>query len=204
VKQRNRIRVLIVGLAIIIFGVFLGLSQKDSEESFQKFEESVTNGTSSLSVDETSEKKTEETTKEIYVYVTGAVLNPGVYVLPAGSRVFQAIEMAGGLTSEADANQMNQALLLSDGYHLHVPKYGEVLDKTVGNEGENPSSDGKVNINTATVEELTQLTGIGESKAKSIVAYREENGFFSSIEDLLNVSGIGEGIFSRIKDAIEV
>jgi len=212
VKQRNKFRAILIGAAIIVFGLFFGLKREETEDSFQTYEENFTDQTSGGSK-ETTKETSPQTTKapaKIYVYVTGAVQNPGVYVLNENARVFEAIEMAGGLSEDADFNQLNQAAILSDGYHLYVPRIGETNASYAGGKtGENTGNDGstsgkKVNINTATAEELQTLSGIGESKALAIIAYRKENGSFSCIEDLLNVSGIGEGIFAKIKDCIEV
>lgn len=153
--------------------------------------------------------------KEIYVDVCGAVAEPGVFCLPEGSRVFQAIEAAGGFLPEAAENYVNRAQGLSDGEQLYVPTREEALtmERTdtapAGEEnGEGAESGtehaGKVNLNTADESELCTLTGVGASKAKAIIAYREENGPFVSIEDLMKVEGIKEGTFHKIKDEIEV
>ena len=144
---------------------------------------------------------TESTTEEVlfYVYLTGAVHEPGVYTLPKGSRLFEAIMLAGGLTGEADASGINEASVLSDGQHIHVPKEGEVRHDSSG------AAYGEiVNINSAGPEALVLLPGIGEAKAAAIVRYREVNGPFSCIEDIMNVSGIGKAVFEQIKDRIRV
>lgn len=153
--------------------------------------------------------------KEIYVDVCGAVAEPGVFCLPEGSRVFQAIEAAGGFLPEAAENYVNRAQGLSDGEQLYVPTREEALTMertdTASAGEENSEGDesgtehaGKVNLNTADESELCTLTGVGASKAKAIIAYREENGPFVSIEDLMKVEGIKEGTFHKIKDEIEV
>lgn len=135
--------------------------------------------------------------QEIYVDVCGAVAEPGVFCLPEGSRVFQAIDAAGGFLPEAAENYVNRAQGLSDGEQLYVPTKEEALESGTEHAG-------KVNLNTADETELCTLTGIGASKAKAIIAYREENGPFASIEDLMKVEGIKEGTFHKIKDEIEV
>ena len=135
----------------------------------------------------------------LYVYLTGAVHEPGVYVLPEGSRLFEAVVRAGGLTEDADLSGINEASFLSDGQHIHVPKYGEpIQDASAG------SSEEIVNINTAGPETLVLLPGIGEAKAAAIVRYRNANGPFSCIEDIMNVSGIGKALFEQIKDRIRI
>ena len=153
--------------------------------------------------------------KDIYVDVCGAVAEPGVFCLPEGSRVFQAIEAAGGFLPEAAENYVNRAQGLSDGEQLYVPTREEALtmERTdtapageENGEGDESGTEyaGKVNLNTADESELCTLTGVGASKAKAIIAYREENGPFVSIEDLMKVEGIKEGTFHKIKDEIEV
>lgn len=149
------------------------------------------------------------------VYVCGKVGRPGVYELTADSRVCDAIEAAGGVTKEADAEVINQAAPLSDGMRLYVPgleetaamdRMGQDLTASSTAGGSDParSASGAVNLNTATREELMTLSGIGESKADSIIRYREENGGFSKIEDIMNIRGIKEGIFDQIKDSVTI
>ena len=149
------------------------------------------------------EKDTAET---VFVYVCGAVNAPGVYELGKNARVFEAVEMAGGLTAQAAAESVNQARTVADGEQIYVPTLEEaatygagVLDGIV-TEG----TDKKVNINTAGKEELMTLTGIGEAKAQSILDYREEHGSFGSIEDLMQIEGIKEGVFNKIKEDIMI
>jgi len=136
---------------------------------------------------------------EIYVHVCGAVNSPGVYALPAESRVYEAIELAGGFTEDAGAESINQAELLKDGQMLKILTKKELLEQS-----NTDTKDGKVNINIADEEDFMTLPGIGESKAKSIVSYREEHGGFSSIEDLKNITGIKDGVYSKIKDYITI
>lgn len=138
---------------------------------------------------------------KICVYVCGAVCNPGVYELDEGSRVYEAVESAGGMTEDASAASVNLARAVADGEQIYIPASGEVDDGATL-----PAAEGqkKVNINTASAEELMTLSGIGEAKAESIIRYREENGSFQSIEDLMKISGIKEGVFEKIKDDITI
>lgn len=139
----------------------------------------------------------------LYVQVSGAVKSPGVYELPEGSRVFQAIELAGGMTEDADMQSVNQAQPLSDGEMVVVLTVGEAAEKTA--EGADASADdGRVNLNTATEEELMELPGIGAAKAAGIIAWREANGSFTQIEDLMKIEGIKEGVFSKLADYVKV
>ena len=143
--------------------------------------------------------------QEMYVHVCGQVQRPGVYRLPAGSRVFEAVEAAGGMCEGADGSYLNQAEMLSDGQQLYVPAEGEdmraAMDKDAGTD---VKDDGRVDINTAAKDELMTLNGIGEARADSIIKYREEHGGFQSIEELKEVEGIKDGIFNKVKDQIKV
>lgn len=152
------------------------------------------------------------------VHICGAVENPGVYELEEGSRVYQAVEAAGGFTEEAARDYLNQALVLADGMKLSIPTEEEVRQaKEAGTgqeeflqgsdsfvEGRQEEASGKVNINTAAEAVLCTLPGIGSGKAKSIMQYRETNGAFQKIEDIMQVEGIKEGLFQKIKDSITV
>ncbi len=145
----------------------------------------------------------------VLVHVCGEVLLPGVYALPPESRVYEAVEKAGGFTEEADTDALNLAGPLSDGAKIYVPAEGET---NAGHESEGLSGEtaekvpsgtvGTVNINTATKEELMSLSGIGESKAEAILQYRESSGPFQNPSDIMNVKGIGEGMYQKIKDRI--
>lgn len=137
----------------------------------------------------------------VCVYVCGAVQEPGVVTLPAGSRCNDALEAAGGFSEDADRESVNLAEYLSDGMQIYFPTVQEALaDKQAAQETEA----GLININTAGVELLCTLPGIGEAKAKAIVAYREQNGDFGSAEDIMQVPGIKESAYSQMKDLITV
>ena len=143
------------------------------------------------------------------VYVCGEVNDPGVYHLTNKSRVCDAIESAGGMTDDAGRDFWNLASEVYDGQMIYVPTEEEVESGSVPkpdteNADVSSGDSSKININTASKEELMTLTGIGESKADNIIKYRQENGSFSAVEDLTNVSGIGESIFNKIKDSITV
>ena len=155
------------------------------------------------SKDETQEELSEVVPTVIYVQVAGAVENPGVYELANGSRVYLALEAAGGLLSSADDSDINQASILEDGQKIYVYTAQERTEEAIL-EAEAEASDGLININKASEAELTTLPGIGQSKAKQIVEYRQSNGDFSSIEDIKNVSGIGDGIFNQINSLIKI
>lgn len=142
----------------------------------------------------------------IYVYVCGAVENPNVYQVDAGSRLFEVIELAGGFTAEADCASLNLARNVVDGEQIVVYTLEETANgmTVVSENGTAQSGSGLVNINTASLTELTSISGIGESRAQAIIAYREKNGGFASIEDIKKVDGIKDGLFAKIKDYIMI
>ncbi len=153
---------------------------------------------------EENTKSQNEEIDMIYVQVSGAVNNPGVYELPSGSRVFQALELAGGMTEKAEEKSLNQAQMLEDGQMIWVLTVEEAASLPEQKPESLAKDDGKVNLNTATKEELQTLPGIGEAKALSILAWREEHGGFAQIEDIMKIEGIKEGVFSKIKDSVKV
>lgn len=143
---------------------------------------------------------------QIYVYICGAVENPGVYQADSGSRLFEILELAGGFTPEADQNGFNLARTVTDGEQFVVLTKEEAAQKMTAvseNAAAQQESD-LVNINTASLSELTQISGIGESRAQAIIAYREKHGAFGSVEEIKKVDGIKDGLFSKIKDFITV
>lgn len=152
----------------------------------------------------------EEKEGSIWVYVCGEVTSPGVYELQEGDRITHAIEAAGGLTEAAGQVYLNQAAHLTDGQRIYVPSREE--EQTLKEESSPPDiadagmakDTGKINLNTATKAELLSLSGIGESRAEAIIAYRETSGGFSKIEDLKKVDGIKDGIFQKIREQITV
>lgn len=184
--RRIKILILIVTLSIGL----LGCEKKDVEQLSLELSETD-------EVDEQVEESTEHTeaAEQIFVYVCGAVNQEGVYELPSGSRVYEAIERAGGFCEDADKSNVNQAEVLEDEERIYVPVIGEVVQEGV-------NQDGKININKASKEELMTLPGVGASRAESIIQYREEHGAFRQIEDIMQVSGIKEGLFEKIKDRI--
>jgi len=150
--------------------------------------------------------------KVICVHICGAVVSPGVYEIPRGSRVYEAVMAAGGYREDADEDYVNQALVLNDSDKLVIPTLADTEAMVIPSDrkarefgvgsGDPKTESGKVNINTAGVEELCTLSGIGEARAKVIISYRDSNGPFGSIEDIMNVSGIKQASFDRIKNDI--
>lgn len=165
--------------------------------------------------------KEESKPKKIKVYITGAVASPGVICLDSDKRLDDAIRMAGGLLEKADLNRINLAMNLEDSQHYMIPYIGQ--DDSAGinqanqtNQGQagmspnnqsqspNPSSSGKININTADQTKLEEIPGVGPVTAKKIIDYRQTSGGFKSIEDIKNVTGIGDKKFENMKDSIDI
>lgn len=143
--------------------------------------------------------------KEIVVEIKGEVVKPDVYTLDDGSIIKDLIDKAGGLTNEADINNINRADKLKSHQLIYIPNKEEAKNiiNPIGKESNNKQVDNTlININTATVEELKNINGVGDSKAQNIIKYREENGGFKSIEDIKNVDGIGDKTFENIKGQI--
>lgn len=257
--MRNKLNIRNVQLifSVIMFLTFAGLTgcrDKDSEFLEKELEQEENSQDSSEQESRQQPKadsqKSSGTQSEsgdvpeiIYVDVCGAVAEPGVYELSSDSRVFQAIEKAGGYLPEAAVSYLNRARSLSDGQQIYVPTREEVDSQTIpptqdgttqtgtiadnnvngtgstdstkigkaSGDNQQPTSDSaggsadsRINLNTADVSQLTTLTGVGESKALAIIAYREENGPFTSVEDIMNVPGIKEGTYEKIKDKIAI
>ena len=138
---------------------------------------------------------------ELRVYITGAVENPDVYVAEEGDWLGLLVEAAGGATVDADLDAVNLAARLQDEDHWHIPRLGESPTAAVG--GSAPTGSGKIDVNSASSEELQSLRGIGESRASAIIRYRELNGPFATVDDLDDVDGIGGGTIDTIRDFVE-
>ena len=183
------------GILLILVGVGGLFSQK--EESVEEIEAVVT----TVLAEKTEVSTTQETV--IFVDIKGAVKNPGVYQMKVGDRVKDALDAAGGLTDEADSQKVNLAKRLEDQMAIVVPKVGEEAEEIPAGETRNEATkEGKVNINTATVEELKTLKGVGEKKAEAIIEYRKKNGSFQTKEDLMKVRGIGKKLFESFQERI--
>lgn len=216
-------RLLLILLTFMIFPGLSGCGKKEAEillEEEQK--ESSEKVTEILETEKEPEPEITQPPQDIFVDICGAVTKPGVYRMPPDSRVYEAVEAAGGLLPEAAGNRVNQAQPLSDGQQIYVPTKEEAEKGMAGQPsggaadpgtggavteaagaGETQDS-GTVNLNTADSAALQTLPGIGEAKARAILAYREEKGGFSGTEELMNVPGIKESTFSKIKDKIAV
>ena len=186
----------VVGGAILLLVGVGGLLPK-KEEAVEESEALVTTVL--------AEKTEENTTLEavIFVDIKGEVKKPGVYQMKVGDRVKDALDAAGGLTAEADSQKVNLAQRVEDQMVIVVPKVGEEAEAIpAGATSKEVSKEGKVNINTATVEELKTLKGVGEKKAEAIIEYRKKNGSFKTKEDLMKVRGIGKKLFESFEERI--
>ncbi len=175
---------------LVVGGIFFslkGCGRPDAVEVLECFEE-------------TEQEVQAESEITITVHVAGAVREPGIFALPATSRVWDALEAAGGATPEAMPHALNLAEPLLDGQRVYVPTTSEVMERSA----DAPWQDTRVNINTADRRTLETLPGIGPSLAQRIIDYRAANGSFKSVEDLLKVSGIGSKTLERLKELATV
>ncbi len=209
-KQRKTIIMVVLGI-IILGGYYLfKLNSGYKEEQIQQ---------NMLLVSENTDEENNVDSEDldmIVVHITGAVKTPGVVRINEGSRIEDVIEAAGGLTEDADISNVNLAYIIEDGIKIRIPSLNdEVVNGqnyitedsgegiVISDESTNSSS-GSININTASQTELETLNGIGPSLASRIISYREENGKFKTIEDIKNVTGIGDSKYENIKDFIRV
>lgn len=196
-KEKIIKAVAVIFLAAVAF--FVLILGGDSQE-----EEMVIESTEAAEMLDVSE----ESEEFIIVDVSGAVENPQVVQLKANSRVADAIAAAGGLTKKADLSQINQAAFLEDGEKVYIPEKGESVESSesvsYGTGGTMAESASKIDLNTATSEQLQTLNGVGPATAEKILQYRSQNGYFKSIEEIKNVDGIGDKTYEKLKDYIKV
>nr|MCR5690617.1 helix-hairpin-helix domain-containing protein [Eubacterium sp.] len=188
-KLNNSMKALLIVLLILAGGtLYLTYNQGSSgDQPVLKTEEA----------NKSQENQALAKDSKIYIHILGAVKKPGVYVFDQEPRLIKVVKKAGGFTKKADRTSVNLAQIVTDGTQLKVEeKAGDKESKDQKSESQ------KVNINTADAEELMTITGVGQAKANQIIAYREENGSFHTIEDIMNISGIKEGVFNTIKDFI--
>lgn len=207
--KEYKIIVICAGLGLALGGFFLlkPTSQTSVKETNLQAE------VAAVSKDSSSEKEMKKDEKEespeqdlITVDVKGAVKSPGIYDLPVGSRVHDAVQKAGGLTEEADSKSLNLAQKISDEALVYVPTKGEEAASQQAASGTTPSSskEKKINLNKASLEELKQVKGLGGKRAQDIIDHREANGKFKSVDELKKVSGIGAKTIEKLKDYVTV
>ncbi len=200
--KENQIKYMIVAAAVVLFGV-LWIFTGQKKDHGSKEETSIF----SSETDFGEEEKADLPEGKIYVHITGAVRKPGVYIFEKKPRVIEVVEKAGGFKKNAATSGINQAELVEDGTQIVIKNRGDT--KTSGRDlpgQEQPEQEKSslIDINTAAKEQLMTLAGIGESKAMAIIAYREEHGRFKKIEDIMNITGIKNGVFDKIKSQIRV
>lgn len=190
-KRSNKIIILFC----LVTALLLGCMPEEAYVS-STVTKDTQNAIESDTLDSTEQEKQLE---QVYVYVCGHVNNPGVYQLEKDARICDALKLAGGISEDGAGEALNQAEHVTDGQTLYVPGIQD-MEKPI----EESTEDGLLDINFAEKEDLLTLPGIGESKADTILAYRSEHGPFKKIEDLMNVPGIKEGVFQKIKPYIKV
>lgn len=207
--------IILISIILILFIIYMLNTNSNDEISLESLTVAGNDVESNTIENLTIEEEVEG--EKIAIHIIGEVKKEGIVYLEKGSRIVDAIKEAGGATKEADLSQINLAYELQDGQKIYIPnkneKISEYITRSSGNnviiEGNNSSvqtegKENKVNINTANLNELDSLPGIGPSLAKRIIEYREENGNFKSIEELQNVKGIGDAKYSDIKDNVTV
>ncbi|WP_453994845.1 helix-hairpin-helix domain-containing protein [Bacillus nitroreducens] len=195
--KKIKLLFMVLGICIGIFIVFYQVFDKEPQGDLNLDEELALETESNL------EPVSVEEAKNIFVDIKGAVHNEGVYEAREGMRVKDIVDLAGGFIEEAEVRQVNMAERVEDEMVIYVPRIGEELTEVDSNTISDKAK-GKVSLNKATQEEFETLSGIGPSKAAAIISYREENGPFKKLEDLMQVSGIGEKSFEKIKDSLKL
>ncbi len=213
-KQKIIFAIIIILMAcVIIYYIYSTLNNVDYNHEIENSNNNleITSDLESVSIEENVTE-----TQEILVHISGCVKENKVVSLPDGSRVNDAIEAAGGLTKDADLTNVNLAYILEDGEKIYIPKKGEEISSinnssisstfssTSSSNATSSTKNSKININKATQAELEIIPGIGPSTALKIINYRNENGKFKSIEDVKNVSGIGDSKYEKMKDYITI
>ena len=218
--QKNYFRIGIIILFFVVTGSLYFLQEKKEKEQ-EELPSSVFSQIEQLSKEEEclqeqyTEKKelvSEEIETNIFIYVCGAVQKEGVYQLKENDRLYMAIELAGGFTEEAAKEYHNLARIVKDGERIYILTKEEFNELSMQEqiEGELEILESMketkevVNLNTASLEQLMTLSGIGEAKAKSIIEYRTKVGKFQSIDELMNISGIGQSMFEKVKDSVTI
>lgn len=195
-------RTAVIITIVIVAALFFALREKESDFSGQFVSRQLPAG--EVQSGEQAESDGQTAAAQIYVDIGGQVKNPGVYTVKEGTRLFEVIEKAGGLTEDAFIEQVNQAEAVTDGQKIVIPSDEDVQQSLPPQTALGKDGSGLVNINSADSQTLQEIPGVGPATAEKIIAYRTENGRFSSIEDLKNVSGIGDKTFEKMKDKITV
>ena len=207
--KEYKIIIICAGLGLVLGGFFLlkPVAQTPAKESNLQTEVTTVSKDSASEKEEKSQKsETEEVVEKdlITVDVKGAVKSPGIYDLPVGSRINDAVQKAGGLTDNADSKSINLAQRISDEALVYVPTKEETTSQEAHSNASNTKENKKVNLNKASLEELKQVKGLGAKRAQDIIDHRESNGKFKSVDELKKVSGIGAKTIEKLKEYVTV
>lgn len=198
-KLNNTTKALLTTIAVLMLGTaYLFFQRGSAENESLSYSETVAEKESATQ----SPKSGDNVSASVYIHVLGQVKKPGVYRFDKEPRGIEVVEKAGGFTKNADTASVNLALSVSDGTQFVIEDKRNAKKKAGASKKE--EDDKRVNLNTASQEELQTIPGIGPSKAVQIISYRETNGSFKTIEDIMKISGIKEGVFNKIKDSIKV
>lgn len=200
-NKKNKIKIVAVPVLVIAAVLFFWLNSGSDEIKIDE------GNSSAIEEDGVSQQEVNSTQSHLYVDIGGEVMKPGVYEVSDGTRLFEVIDKAGGLTEDADIDGINRAETVQDGQKIMIGRHGENPDENRDSYSANnvtDSGEGKVNINTADAAALQTIPGIGPSKADRIIEYRESEGKFNEIDDIKNISGIGNKTFESIKEYITV
>lgn len=215
-KYKEFFKLLIIIIAVLVAGIIyvkqfnnnasMNLTDAESVKYSITVKEETTEATETSETG-TKNSKEPEAGEYVYVQVCGQVNSPGVYRIRHDARVYEAVSMAGGFNNMASQNSVNQAQTICDGQQIYIPAEGEEtspMQDTVQGIPDTPadSNGNRININTADIQELKKLPGIGDARAQAIISYRQSNGNFNTIEDIKNVSGIKDVAFEKIKELI--
>ena len=211
---RRNIYYVLGGLCLLAVGIYYLASRGGSGEVLNNGEVLVETNNSVVEPTPAPAQEVEPAATpeppRLIVHIVGAVNSPGVFQLPEGARVIDVLEMANGATEDADLVRVNLAAPISDGMQIIIPREDEevgevfVLPGNSGTGSGGTGAGGRINVNTATAEQLQQLPGVGPSLSQTIVNFREEHGNFATVDELINVSGIGSATLERLRDLVTV
>ncbi len=231
IEDRRTVKILAVIIVVVTAFLFFGpkgknenvtLENKKDEISSGKASETANDGGNGEVAEESDKERETQSGGKIFIDIAGEVKNPGVYEVTSDSRIFEAIEKAGGLTEKADTTNVNQAETVKDGQKISIPKKGATAQSSGGSGGESsqttsapasnaqtsagtdPASGTKININSADSSQLQTINGIGPSTAEKIIRYRTSKGAFKSIDDLKKVNGIGDKKLEKLRPYVTI
>lgn len=194
ISKEKIIKIALPLLVLLGGGIFFNRQQTETTETNESFWASTA----------ASSQTIQSADNVLYADIKGAVVKPGMYRFEEGDRLIDLINTAGGFHQEADQSQVNLAKRIQDQEVVYVPKQGEAMEQQPIVSQINENEPAKININQADEKQLQELSGIGEKKAQDIIQYREQHGSFKSIDDLINVSGIGEKTLDKLRDSITI